>query len=130
MSDLGWLLNDLVERVSAVEHGIMLSSDGLCMASSKGLSRDDGEHLAAVAAGLQSLANGIGERLEAGAVQQTVVEFKSRFLIVTAAGQGSRLAVVCLQDADIGLVAYEMAMLVARVGTVITASPRSSDPGR
>ena len=51
-ADLAWLLDDLVERVREVEHGIVLSADGLLLASSKGLHREDAEHLSAVASGL------------------------------------------------------------------------------
>jgi predicted regulator of Ras-like GTPase activity (Roadblock/LC7/MglB family) len=46
------------------------------------------------------------------------------FLFVTAAGQGSCLAVLSPADADVGLIAYEMAMLVKRVGQHMSANPR------
>ncbi|ADG89944.1 roadblock/LC7 domain-containing protein [Thermobispora bispora] len=125
-ADLAWLLDDLVERVREVEHGIVLSADGLLLASSKGLHREDAEHLSAVASGLQSLARSVGERFQGGAVRQTIVEMKSAYLMVTMAGQGACLAVLCSGDADIGLVAYEMAMLVARVGQYLTSPARTT----
>ncbi|MFI7439761.1 roadblock/LC7 domain-containing protein [Nonomuraea indica] len=126
-TDLNWLLDDLIDRVHAAEHAIVLSSDGLLMASSEGLERTDGEHLSAVASGLQSLAKGVSERVSGGAVRQTVVEWRSRFLIVTVAGERACLAVLCGQGADIGLVAYEMAMLVARVGQYLTSAARTGE---
>ncbi|WP_113704219.1 roadblock/LC7 domain-containing protein [Nonomuraea lactucae] len=126
-TDLNWLLDDLVGRVKEAEHAIVLSSDGLLMASSAGLQRTDGEHLSAVASGLQSLAKGVSEQVSGGAVRQTVVEWKSRFLIVTVAGERACLAVLCVQNADIGLVAYEMAMLVARVGQYLTSAARTGE---
>lgn len=49
-SDLGWLLDDLVHRVPHAHDAVVLSADGLLMASSEGMKQDDGEHLAAVAA--------------------------------------------------------------------------------
>ncbi|MBB6348840.1 roadblock/LC7 domain-containing protein [Nonomuraea muscovyensis] len=126
-TDLNWLLDDLVGRVNDAEHAIVLSSDGLLMASSEGLERTDGEHLSAVASGLQSLAKGVSERVGGGAIRQTVVEWKSRFLIVTFAGERACLAVLCGQGADIGLIAYEMAMLVARVGQYLTSAARTGE---
>ncbi|MFD1939463.1 MULTISPECIES: roadblock/LC7 domain-containing protein [Nonomuraea] len=123
--DLNWLLDDLVNRVADTEHAIVLSSDGLLMASSAALQRTDGEHLSAVASGLQSLARGVAEHVSGGAVRQTVVEWKSGFLIVSVAGERACLAVLCAQTADIGLVAYEMAMLVARVGPYLTSAART-----
>jgi predicted regulator of Ras-like GTPase activity (Roadblock/LC7/MglB family) len=129
-TDLDWLLDDLIDRVNEAEHAIVLSSDGLLMASSAALQRADGEHLSAVASGLQSLAKGLSEHVRGGAVKQTVVELRSRFLIVTVAGERACLAVLCTQNADIGLVAYEMAMLVARVGQYLTSGARTEAVAR
>ncbi|GAA2317163.1 roadblock/LC7 domain-containing protein [Nonomuraea roseoviolacea subsp. roseoviolacea] len=126
-TDLNWLLDDLIGRIPEAEHAIVLSSDGLLMASSAALERTDGEHLSAVASGLQSLAKGVSERVEGGAIRQTVVEWKSQFLIVTNAGERACLAVLCTRNADIGLVAYEMAMLVARVGQYLTSPARAGE---
>jgi predicted regulator of Ras-like GTPase activity (Roadblock/LC7/MglB family) len=127
-ADLTWLIDDMVARTEEAEHGVVLSKDGLLMASSRGLSRDDAEHLSAVASGIQSLAKGVGERFKGGAVRQTVVEMRSAYLIVTVAGEGACLAVLCSENADIGLVAYEMAMLVARVGQHLTSAARVPHP--
>jgi hypothetical protein len=46
------------------------------------------------------------------------------FLFVTAAGRGACLAVLSAADADIGLIAYEMAMLVIRVGQSLSTPTR------
>ncbi|MFC4532362.1 roadblock/LC7 domain-containing protein [Sphaerisporangium dianthi] len=124
-ADLAWLLDDLVERVREAEHGIVLSTDGLLLATSRGLDRTDAEHLSAVAAGIQSLAHGASERFEGGPVRQTIIAMRSAYLIVTVAGEGACLAVLCTGDADVGLVAYEMAMLVTRVGAYLTSPARS-----
>ncbi|WP_181562493.1 roadblock/LC7 domain-containing protein, partial [Micromonospora noduli] len=64
--------------------------------------------------------------VDGGPVRQTVVEMEAAYLFVTAAGQGACLAVVSDADADIGLVAYEMAMLVIRVGESLAAPARSA----
>jgi predicted regulator of Ras-like GTPase activity (Roadblock/LC7/MglB family) len=121
---LDWLLDDLLERVPAARHAAVLSSDGLLTGASAGLSREDAEHLAAVAAGFQSLARGAGRRFGGGAVRQTIVEMESGFLFVTAAGHGACLAVIAATDSDIGVIAYEMAMLVTRVGQALSTPSR------
>lgn len=129
VTDLHWLLDDLVARVGPARQAMVLSADGLLIAASGGLSRDDADHLAAVAAGLQSLARGAGHRFGGGAVRQTIIEMESAYLFVTAAGHGACLAVLGTEDADIGLIAYEMAMLVARFGQFLSTDPREpSDP--
>ena len=132
-ANLTWLLDDLVERVPTAQQAVVLSADGLMMGASSGIGRDDAEHLSAMAAGFQSLAKGASRHFRAGPVRQTVVEMESAFLFVTAAGQGACLAVLASSEADLGLIAYEMAMLVTRVGQNMTAPERpaaaSSDAG-
>ncbi|OKI89157.1 roadblock/LC7 domain-containing protein [Micromonospora sp. CB01531] len=125
-SDLAWLLDDLVGRVKQTQHAVVLSVDGLLMASSAGLSRDDAEQLAAIASGIQSLAKGAGRRFGGGPVRQTVIEMQSSFLFVTAAGHGACLAVLAAEDADVGLVAYEMAMIVQRAGKFLASPARAT----
>ena len=112
--DLAWLLDDLASRVTDFKRAVILSRDGLLLAASKDLVREQAEHLSAVAAALQSLATGTGERFHAGGVRQTVIELEQGILFVIAAGEGSCLAALCSADADAGMVAYEMAMLVKR----------------
>ena len=133
--ELNWLLDELVERVGSIRKALVLSGDGLARGASEGLSREDSEHLAAVASGFHSLAKGVGRHFEAGDVRQTVVELEEAFLFVTAAGDGSCLAVLSEADSDVGLVAYEMTLLVKRVGVHLGTAPRTapaqdSDPAR
>jgi len=113
---IGWLLDDLVSRVSEVRFAVMLSSDGLATGASAGMGREEAERFAAIASGFHSLAKGAGRHFGAGGVIQTMVELEDGFLFVIAAGEGSCLAVFTDGNADIGLIAYEMALLVDRVG--------------
>ncbi|MET9762753.1 roadblock/LC7 domain-containing protein [Streptomyces sp. NPDC006372] len=123
--ELDWLLDDLVLRVSEIRHAVVLSNDGLAVGASSGLHREDAEHLAAVASGFHSLAKGAGRHFGAGGVRQTMVEMDEGFLFVAAAGDGSCLALLTAVTADIGLVAYEMARLVKRVGEHLGTAPRA-----
>jgi predicted regulator of Ras-like GTPase activity (Roadblock/LC7/MglB family) len=113
---LDWLLDDLVARVAEVNRAVILSRDGLAIGASSTLTREDSEYLCAAAAGFQSLARGTSQHFGGGAVRQTVVEMESAILFVMAAGEGSCLAVLATLGADLGQVAYEMALLVRRVG--------------
>ncbi|MFD9320870.1 roadblock/LC7 domain-containing protein [Streptomyces sp. NPDC060053] len=126
--ELNWLLDELVDRVAGIRKAVVLSGDGLPTGVSNDLSREDGEHLAAVASGFHSLAKGVGRHFEAGSVRQTVVELDDAFLFVTAAGDGSCLAVLSDADSDVGLVAYEMTLLVKRVGVHLATTPRTDLP--
>jgi len=121
---LGWLLDDLVARVPSARQAVVLSVDGLLMAASQGLAREDAEHMSAIAAGFQSLSRGAGRHFQGGPVRQTIVEMESAFLFVTEAGQGACLAVLAAANSDIGLIAYEMALLVKRVGQNLSTPTR------
>ncbi|MFF8195536.1 roadblock/LC7 domain-containing protein [Streptomyces bobili] len=127
---LGWLLDDLTERVEQVHHALVLSNDGLVAGASTGLRREDAEHLAAVSSGLHSLAKGSGRHFGAGQVRQTMVEFDDAVLFVTAAGTGSCLCVLSAAEADMGQIAYEMALLVNRVGEHLTVDARRPEGDR
>ena len=127
--ELSWLLDDLVKRVPQVTKAVMLTQDGLAIGASGGLSREDAEHLAALAAGFQSMARGAGQHFGGGRVRQTIIEMEAAFLFVSAAGQGTCLAVLSTGDADIGLVAYEMAVLVRRSNEHLGVAARPAGAG-
>ncbi|GHJ33481.1 MULTISPECIES: roadblock/LC7 domain-containing protein [Streptomyces] len=128
---LDWLLDDLTERIAEIRHALVLSNDGLVTGASSTLVRQDAEHLAAVASGLHSLAKGSGLHFRTGRVRQTMVEFDEGVLFVMAAGDGSCLCVLTGPDADVGQVAYEMTLLVNRVGEHLGVEARqeSGAPG-
>ncbi|MGW4124658.1 roadblock/LC7 domain-containing protein [Nocardia sp. NPDC004711] len=127
-SALDWLLDGLVNRLPGAEHALVLSADGLSLARSVGLDSEDAEHLAAIGSALHSLARGAGTRFGKGALQQTVVELSAGYLVVTEAGQGACLALLADIEADLGLVAYEINVIVGQVGEQLSATPRST-PG-
>ena len=122
--DLNWLLENMVATVERVRHAVLLSGDGLPMAASPGLRPDEMDRLAALASGVQSLARGAGQELKAGEVRQTIIEMDLALLFIVAAGHGTCLTVVADIEADAGQVAYEMTILVKRVGVHMVADPR------
>jgi predicted regulator of Ras-like GTPase activity (Roadblock/LC7/MglB family) len=122
--ELGWLLDNLVSRVANVRQALILSRDGLAVAKSQDMSREEGDRLSALAAGVQSLARGAGQQVGGGEVRQIVIEMDSAFMFVMAAGEGTCLAVLASAEANLGVMAYEMAMLARRMGVHLTATPR------
>ena len=123
--DLNWLVTDFADRVPFVAHAIVVSADGLPLASSDGLLPDRVDQLGAVTSGLASLTQGAARVFEGGPVTQTVVEMERGLLLVMAISNGSSLAVLAAADCDMGLVAYEMALLVERVGGALTPAARA-----
>lgn len=123
---LDWFVAKFVREVPGVSHAILVSSDGLLMASSSRLSADHADQMAAVTSGLASLAAGAARLFEAGNVRQSIIEMDDAFLLVMGVGNGSYLAVLTNVSCDIGQVGYEMAVLVDRVGKTISAAPRAT----
>jgi predicted regulator of Ras-like GTPase activity (Roadblock/LC7/MglB family) len=123
--DLSWLLDDLASRVDGFRRAVILSRDGLLIAASDDLDREDAEHLSAVASAIQSLASGTGDRFAAGGVRHTMVALDQGIFFVMAAGEGSCLAALCPEGADAGTVSYEMAMLAKRARPHLAALPRT-----
>lgn len=121
-----WLINDFVERVPGVAHGVTVSADGLLLNSSQDLPTDRAEQLAAVACGLVSLTEGAARCFEAGNVNETIVEMDGGSMVMMSISDGSSMAVLAEPNCDLGQVAYEMARLVDRVGEVLTPELRAA----
>lgn len=122
--DINWLLDELLDRAVGSRHAIVLSADGLLIGRSHDLVKEDAEHLSAVASAFQSLARGTGRHFGGGEVLQTIVEMENAYLFVTGAGRGACLAVLAEESSDVGLIAYEMNVLVEQVGRYLNAAPR------
>ena len=116
----GWLLDNFVRDVPGVRHSLVVSADGLLMALSGDLDRTTGDHLSAIVSGISSLTRGAARHLGTGDVRQAVVEMDGAYLFAMAIGEGSVLAVLAGPDCDVGVVGYEMALLVRRAEQVLT----------
>lgn len=119
-ANLNWLLDNFVNQVSGVVDAVVVSSDGLLMAMSPGIGRAGGDQLAAVASGLNSLTQGAARCFGGGDVEQIVVELKGGYMLFMSISDGSSLAVLSTKQCDVGMVGYEMSMLVKRMGSVLT----------
>jgi uncharacterized protein len=122
--DLDWLVTDFVERVRDVAHAVVVSADGLPLAFNTRFPRDHADKLAAITSGLASLTLGAASVFEGGRVIQTAVEMEAGLFVVMTISNGSSLAVLAAAQCDLGLVAYEMSLLVERVGRELTPASR------
>ena len=127
--DLDWVMSRFVDDVPDAAHAILVSADGLLMASSTSIPGERAEQVAAVSSGLASLAVGAARLFEGGSVMQTIVEMEMGFRMLMSVGDGSNLTVLTTEEADIGQVGYEMALLVDRVGRTVEAQARVGTGG-
>jgi uncharacterized protein len=122
--ELDWLVNDFAQRIAGVLHALVVSADGLKLAVSERVDEARADQLAAVASGLASLTRGAARCFDAEPVNQTIVDMRGGYLFVTSIGDGSALAVFAHADCDIGMIGYEMTLLVARAGKLLTSPVR------
>jgi predicted regulator of Ras-like GTPase activity (Roadblock/LC7/MglB family) len=123
--NLNWLVGNFVKATPGVAHALVVSADGLPVALSDRLDRPRADQLAAIASGLASLTQGATRCFDGGLVAQTVVEMERGFLFVMSISDGSCLAVLAASTCNVGVVAYEMTVLSARAGDVLTPSLRA-----
>ena len=133
---LDWMLADFTRDTPGVDLAVVLSADGLRLATSPASTEDLGDQIAAAAAGLASLARGTARLLDDGKLTQTILEMEAGYLFVSAIAQGATLAVHAARGCDMGLVGYEMTMLAhagrarADPGTAHGGRPVTDDPRR
>lgn len=119
-SNFSWLLDNFVRSVPGVSHTLVVSADGLLMAMSDQLDRTQGDQLSAIVSGISSLTRGAARQLGAGEVRQAIVEMDTMFLFSMVVSDGSVIAVMADSTCDVGLIGYEMALLVSRTEHTLT----------
>jgi uncharacterized protein len=123
--DLNWLIGKFTKNTPGVAHAMVVSADGLPVAVSERLDRGRADQVAAIASGLASLTQGAARCIDGGLVKQTVVEMGRGLLVVMSISDGSCLTVLAASPCDVGVIAYEMALRVARAGDVLTPTLRA-----
>ncbi|KIF75000.1 dynein regulation protein LC7 [Streptomyces sp. 150FB] len=128
---LNWLLESLLQRTPGARHALVLSRDGLKLCRTPELSIDQADQLAAIAAGIQSLAHGASVEFGdgRGGVRSAMAEFYGGLLLIVEAGHGAHLALVASEDSDVGLVGHNMTELVEQLGDHLSAPPRTPEEG-
>lgn len=119
-NDFSWLLAGFVRETDGVREAVAVSTDGLLIASSPGLSRADADHLAAIVSSLVSLGRSAARRYDFEALKLVMVEMMRGFLLVSTITGGSCVGVVAEGDSDLGLIGYETAALAERFGPLLT----------
>ena len=122
--DLGWLLNAFTRQLPTIVCALAVSVDGLVVAASEKVDRDQADSLAAITSGLASLTIGAAKLLSTGRIRQTVVDMDGGALLIMSAADRAFLAVLAQPGADLGQVGYETALLTQRVAAALEPAPR------
>lgn len=115
-----WLLANFVRNTDGVRDAIAVSSDGLLIATSDGLDRAGADGLAAIVSGMTSLARTASRRHDFDGLKLIMIEMRRGFLLISTIADGSCVGVLADPNCDVGLIGYEIAVLVDRAGALLT----------
>jgi predicted regulator of Ras-like GTPase activity (Roadblock/LC7/MglB family) len=122
--DFGWLLDNFATSTPGVTHALIVSSDGLALLASGGMSSDVADPLAAMTSGIISLGNNIASRVGEAGCDQVMLKFPNGHFLFMSIGNLAGFAVLVRQGTNLGVVAHQMAQLVDAVGHVLTPQLR------
>ncbi|GAA2367747.1 roadblock/LC7 domain-containing protein [Streptomyces sparsogenes] len=126
-NDLSWMLESALE-VPGARHALLVSADGLLMARSSKVQKDEADSIAAAMSGIQSLSRTMSSfcgdpRM---AWRQTLVEFDGGWVFLISAGEGAYLAVSSAPDVDMADITFRMQQLVGQLGKALSTPPREN----
>src|SRR5947209_367666 len=114
-----WLLDEFARQTDGVREAVAVSADGLLIARSAGLDRDEADHLAALISGLVSLGQGAAQRHQFGGMRILMIEMQRGYLLVSVIAVGGSVGVIAADGADLGVIGYGMVILAERVGALL-----------
>jgi uncharacterized protein len=117
--NFNWLVTRFAQNTAGATAAIAVSADGLLIAVSSELERQNADRLAAIASAMLGLANGISDNHPLGAPDKIIIELERGYLLVCTISIGCSLGVLATKDASLGTIAYEMAMFANRASSVL-----------
>ncbi|MFJ8579542.1 roadblock/LC7 domain-containing protein [Micromonospora sp. NPDC093277] len=124
LPDCAWLIDQFAEDVPGVTHAVLVSLDGLQLAASRGVGRDVGDQLSALAAGMLSMADRGGALLDLGASEYLTVRLPRGHMLFMRVGESAGLAVAAAPGCDLRVVSYRMTQFVSAVWHILTPQVR------
>ncbi|MFC4105736.1 roadblock/LC7 domain-containing protein [Micromonospora zhanjiangensis] len=123
--EFAWLIQQFVDETPDVVHALLVSLDGLQLVSSAGIGRDLGDQLAALTAGMISMADRGADLLNLGSAEYLTIRLPRGHLLLMRVDMSAGLAVAVGPNCDLRTVAYRMTRLVGSVGHLLTPQIRS-----
>lgn len=122
--DYAWLIRRFADEVPGVTHALIVSLDGLQLTASGRVPRDLGDQLAALTAGLLSMADRSAALLDLGVAEYLTIRLPRGHLLFMRVGESAGLAVAAAAGSDLRVVSYHMAQFVGAVGHALTPRVR------
>jgi len=112
------ILKDLEAATPDIEGSVVVSADGLVMASAMPSDVDE-DRVAAMAAALIALGERSAGELQRGDLEQVFVKGIRGYFLLMNAGKDAVLGALCRQDAKLGMIFLDMRRAAAEIGKVV-----------
>ena len=117
---LQWLLSRICSDTAGVKASVAIAADGQLLAVADGMTRPAADRLRAVTFAFSALARGSGNAFELGQAGKVIIDLDRGYLMVTFVNAHRLLGIVATNDADLGALAYDMAVLTNQIASTIT----------
>ena len=130
MGRVNWLIDRLMKEVPTIQYAVLVSADGLHLATAGGLDRDRSESAAALASGFMSITRQFGSVFRLGpAPENLTMRYPGGHLaflrIDDAAGEfAAALIIAATPQTQISALGYAMTSFSAAVGHALTPEIR------
>ncbi len=122
--EFAWLVDDFARSTPGVVHALIVSSDGLALIASGGMSADTADPLSAMSSGMLSLGNNIAALMGRNTCDQIMLKFARGHFLFMNISPLAGLAVLTEEGSNLSVIAFQMAQLVDSVGHMLTPQVR------
>lgn len=112
------LLKDLEAGTPDIEGSVVVSADGLVMASALPADVDE-DRVAAMSAALLALGERSSKELDRGTMEDVYVKGENGYIVLMGAGQDAVLGALCREEAKLGMIFLDMRRTAKEVGNII-----------
>jgi predicted regulator of Ras-like GTPase activity (Roadblock/LC7/MglB family) len=112
------ILKDLEAATPDIEGSVVVSVDGLVMASALPADIDE-DRVAAMAAALLALGERSASELDRGELDDVFVKGENGYVVLMSAGHDAVLGALCRRDAKLGIIFLDMRRAAKEIGEVV-----------
>lgn len=138
------LLDQRVSKIAHVLGAVVVTEDGIFRymsgwtnvaadpsrdKSAQEVRKELGEHLAAMASGMATLAQRQADYINGGTMMRTVVEMENGWCVASRAGHHSVIALHALKEATLGQLGFELTDLASQLGGMLDVERRELATG-
>lgn len=112
------ILKDLEAATPDIEGSVVVSADGLVMASALPADIDE-DRVAAMAAALLALGERTSTELDRGDMQDVFVKGERGYVVLMSAGRDAVLGALCREEAKLGMIFLDMRRAAKEVSNLV-----------